>query len=178
MYKLGCFEPEVTETSIQPVFKYKNVSWLTQDIHLENWADFRVDIIYGSGCLLFCPQMCVASYLGWMWNDCRIPGPHDNMQRKRRKLPEEGGDAFPIIHSKLLLPAYWHSKGHMTVSEAILGKEDRLNHRCTLEQGQDKVPLEIQGLNCAKMDTNQKGGRGKWIRKRSLEISHYCLFFI
>ena len=29
----------------------------------------------------------------------------------------------------------------MTVSEAILGKEDRLNHRHTLERGQDKVLL-------------------------------------
>ena len=83
------------------------------------------------------------------------------MQRKRRKLPEEGGDTFPIIHSKLLLHACWHSKRHMTVSEAILGKEDRHNHRRTLEHGQDRVPLETQGLNCAKMDTNQKGGGGK-----------------
>ena len=63
------------------------------------------------------------------------------MQTNRRKLPEEGGDTFPIIHSKLLLHAYWHSQGHMTVSETILGKEDRLNHRHTLERGQDKVLL-------------------------------------
>lgn len=67
------------------------------------------------------------------------------MQRKRRKLPGEGGDTFATIHSKLLLRAYWHTQGHMTVSEAILGKEDRLNHSHTPQRGQDKVRTALHG---------------------------------
>ena len=78
------------------------------------------------------------------------------MQTNRRKVPEEGGDTFPIIHSKLLLHAYWHSQGHMTVSETILGKEDRLNHRHTLERGQDKVLLRHRTELCRDGHLNRR----------------------
>lgn len=79
------------------------------------------------------------------------------MQRKRRKLPGEGGDTFATIHSS----AYWHIQHHMTVSEAILGKEDRLNHRHTLQRGQDKVPLRHKDCAARGWTHEQKGGRGK-----------------